>query len=149
MSGETVTTVVGNLTADPELRFTQSGLAVANFTVASTTRTFDKTTDEWKDGDALFLRCNLWRQPAENTAESLVKGSRVIVTGRLRQRSFETKDGERRTVVELEVDEIGPSLRYATAKVTKAPRTGGTSSQAEAPGDPWAAGNTRNEEPPF
>ena len=94
MSGETVTTVVGNLTADPELRFTQSGLAVANFTVASTTRTFDKTTDEWKDGDALFLRCNLWRQPAENTAESLVKGSRVIVTGRLRQRSFETKDGE-------------------------------------------------------
>jgi single-strand DNA-binding protein len=146
MSGETVTTVVGNLTADPELRFTQSGLAVANFTVASTTRTFDKTTDEWKDGDALFLRCNLWRQPAENTVESLVKGSRVIVTGRLRQRSFETKDGERRTVIELEVDEIGPSLRYATAKVTKTPRTG---SATEAPGDPWAAGNTRNEEPPF
>ena len=146
MSGETVTTVVGNLTADPELRFTQSGLAVANFTVASTTRTFDKTTDEWKDGDALFLRCNLWRQPAENTAESLVKGSRVIVTGRLRQRSFETKDGDRRTVIELEVDEIGPSLRYATAKVTKTPRTG---SATEAPGDPWAAGNTRNEEPPF
>jgi single-strand DNA-binding protein len=115
----------------------------------STTRTFDKTTDEWKDGDALFLRCNLWRQPAENTAESLVKGSRVIVTGRLRQRSFETKDGERRTVIELEVDEIGPSLRYATAKVTKVTRTGGTSSQAEAPGDPWAAGNTRNDEPPF
>ena len=149
MSGETVTTVVGNLTADPELRFTQSGLAVANFTVASTTRTFDKTTDEWKDGDAIFLRCNLWRQPAENTAESLVKGSRVIVTGRLRQRSFETKDGERRTVIELEVDEIGPSLRYATAKVTKTPRTGSTSSQAEAPGDPWAAGGTRSEEPPF
>jgi single-strand DNA-binding protein len=149
MSGETVTTVVGNLTADPELRFTQSGLAVANFTAASTTRTFDKTTDEWKDGDALFLRCNLWRQPAENTAESLVKGSRVIVTGRLRQRSFETKDGDRRTVIELEVDEIGPSLRYATAKVTKAPRTGGTSSQAEAADDPWAAGGTRSEEPPF
>jgi single-strand DNA-binding protein len=146
MSGETVTTVVGNLTADPELRFTQSGLAVANFTVASTTRTFDKTTDEWKDGDALFLRCNLWRQPAENTAESLVKGSRVIVTGRLRQRSFETKDGDRRTVIELEVDEIGPSLRYATAKVTKVTRTG---SATEAPGDPWAADNTRNEEPPF
>ena len=146
MSGETVTTVVGNLTADPELRFTQSGLAVANFTVASTTRTFDKTTDEWKDGDALFLRCNLWRQPAENTAESLVKGSRVIVTGRLRQRSFETKDGERRTVIELEVDEIGPSLRYATAKVTKVTRTG---SATEAPGDPWAAGNARSDEPPF
>ena len=146
MSGETVTTVVGNLTADPELRFTQSGLAIANFTVASTTRTFDKTTNEWKDGDALFLRCNLWRQPAENTAESLVKGSRVIFTGRLRQRSFETKDGERRTVIELEVDEIGPSLRYATAKVTKVTRTG---SATEAPGDPWAADNTRNEEPPF
>ena len=119
MAGETVITVVGNLTADPELRFTPSGAAVANFTVASTPRTFDRQSGEWKDGEALFLRCNVWRQPAENVAESLTRGMRVMVSGRLRQRSFETREGEKRTVVELEVDEVGPSLRYATAKVNK------------------------------
>jgi len=122
MAGETVITVIGNLTSDPELRFTPSGAAVANFTVASTPRTSDRQSQEWKDGEALFLRCNVWRQAAENVAESLTRGSRVIVSGRLKQRSFETKEGEKRTVVELEVDEIGPSLRYATAKVTKASR---------------------------
>ncbi len=125
MAGETTITVVGNLTADPELRFTQSGAAVASFTVASTPRTFDKQSGEWKDGEALFLRCNVWRQVAENVAESLTRGSRVLVSGRLRQRSFETKEGEKRTVVELEVDEIGPSLRYATAKVNKVSRGDG------------------------
>ncbi len=125
MAGETVITVVGNLTADPELRFTPAGAAVANFTVASTPRTFDRQTNEWKDGDALFLRCNIWREAAENVAESLTRGSRVIVSGRLKQRSFETREGEKRTVVELEVDEIGPSLKYATAKVNKASRSGG------------------------
>src|SRR6185295_8766331 len=125
MAGETVITVVGNLTADPELRFTPSGAAVANFTVASTPRTFDRASGEWKDGEALFLRCNIWRQPAENVAESLTRGSRVIVSGRLKQRSFETKEGEKRTVIELEVDEIGPSLRYATAKVNRAQRSDG------------------------
>ncbi|GGF91846.1 single-stranded DNA-binding protein [Rhodococcoides trifolii] len=125
MAGETVITVVGNLTADPELRFTPAGAAVANFTVASTPRTFDRQTNEWKDGDALFMRCNIWREAAENVAESLTRGARVVVTGRLRQRSFETREGEKRTVVELEVDEIGPSLRYATAKVNKASRGGG------------------------
>ena len=125
MAGDTTITVVGNLTADPELRFTPSGAAVANFTVASTPRTFDRQTNEWKDGEALFLRCNIWREAAENVAESLTRGSRVIVQGRLKQRSFETREGEKRTVVELEVDEIGPSLRYATAKVNKASRSGG------------------------
>jgi single-strand DNA-binding protein len=125
MAGETVITVVGNLTDDPELRFTPSGAAVANFTVASTPRTLDKATNEWKDGDALFLRCSIWRQAAENVAESLQRGMRVVVQGRLKQRSYETREGEKRTVVELEVDEIGPSLRYATAKVTKASRGGG------------------------
>ena len=125
MAGETIITVVGNLTADPELRFTPSGAAVANFTVASTPRTFDRQSNEWKDGEALFLRCNIWREAAENVAESLTRGSRVLVTGRLKQRSFETREGEKRTVVELEVDEIGPSLRYATAKVNKASRGGG------------------------
>ena len=125
MAGETVITVVGNLTADPELRFTPSGAAVANFTVASTPRTFDRQSGEWKDGEALFLRCNVWRQPAENVAESLTRGMRVMVSGRLRQRSFETREGEKRTVVELEVDEVGPSLRYATAKVNKVSRSGG------------------------
>jgi single-strand DNA-binding protein len=124
MSGETTITIVGNLTDAPELRFTQSGAAVASFTVASTPRTFDKATNEWKDGDALFLRCSLWRQAAENAAETLTKGMRVIVTGALKQRSYE-KDGQKRTVVELEVEEIGPSLKYSTAKVTKAERTGG------------------------
>jgi single-strand DNA-binding protein len=125
VAGDTVITVVGNLTADPELRFTPSGAAVANFTVASTPRMFDRQTNEWKDGEALFLRCNIWREAAENVAESLTRGSRVIVQGRLKQRSFETREGEKRTVVELEVDEIGPSLRYATAKVNKASRSGG------------------------
>jgi single-strand DNA-binding protein len=125
MAGETVITVVGNLTDDPELRFTPSGAAVASFTVASTPRTFDRATNEWKDGDALFLRCSIWRQAAENVAESLTKGMRVVVQGRLRQRSYETREGEKRTVVELEVEEVGPSLKYATAKVTKASRGGG------------------------
>ncbi len=125
MAGDTVITVIGNLTADPELRFTPSGAAVANFTVASTPRMFDRQTNEWKDGEALFLRCNIGREAAENVAESLTRGSRVIVSGRLKQRSFETREGEKRTVVELEVDEIGPSLRYATAKVNKASRSGG------------------------
>ena len=125
MAGETVITVVGNLTNDPELRFTPSGAAVASFTVASTPRTLDKASNEWKDGDALFLRCSIWRQAAENCAESLQKGMRVVVSGRLKQRSFETKEGEKRTVVELDVEEIGPSLKYATAKVTKASRGGG------------------------
>lgn len=125
MAGDTIITVVGNLTADPELRFTPSGAAVANFTVASTPRNFDRQSGEWKDGEALFLRCNIWREAAENVAESLTRGSRVILTGRLKQRSFETKEGEKRTVFEVEVDEIGPSLRYATAKVNKASRGGG------------------------
>jgi single-strand DNA-binding protein len=125
VAGDTVITVIGNLTADPELRFTPSGAAVANFTVASTPRMFDRQTNEWKDGEALFLRCNIWREAAENVAESLTRGARVIVSGRLKQRSFETREGEKRTVVELEVDEIGPSLRYATAKVNKASRSGG------------------------
>jgi single-strand DNA-binding protein len=125
VAGDTVITVIGNLTADPELRFTPSGAAVANFTVASTPRQFDRQTNEWKGGEALFLRCNIWREAAENVAESLTRGSRVIVSGRLKQRSFETREGEKRTVVELEVDEIGPSLKYATAKVNKASRSGG------------------------
>ncbi len=125
MAGDTIITVVGNLTADPELRFTPSGAAVANFTVASTPRIFDRQSNEWKDGDALFMRCSIWREAAENVAESLTRGSRVIVQGRLKQRSYETREGEKRTVVELEVDEIGPSLRYATAKVNKASRSGG------------------------
>ena len=120
-----IITVVGNLTADPELRFTPSGAAVANFTVASTPRIFDRQSNEWKDGDALFMRCSIWREAAENVAESLTRGSRVVVQGRLKQRSYETREGEKRTVVELEVDEIGPSLRYATAKVNKASRSGG------------------------
>ena len=125
MAGDTVITVVGNLTADPELRFTPSGAAVANFTVASTPRTFDKNSNEWKDGEALFLRCSVWRQAAENVAESLQRGTAVIVQGRLKQRSYETKEGEKRTVYELDVEEVGPSLKWATAKVTKASRGGG------------------------
>ena len=165
MAGETVITVVGNLTADPELRYTQNGLAVANFTIASTPRTFDRQANEWKDGEALFLRASVWREFAEHVAGSLTKGSRVIAQGRLKQRSFETREGEKRTVVEVEVDEIGPSLRYATAKVNKASRGGGGgggfgggSSQprsAEPKDDPWgsapAAGSYSgaDEEPPF
>ena len=140
MAGETVITVVGNLTADPELRFTPSGAAVANFTVASTPRTFDRQSGEWKDGEALFLRCSIWRQAAENVAESLTRGSRVVVQGRLKQRSFETKEGEKRTVIELDVDEIGPSLKYATAKVTKASRGAGGGGAGRAGGCGWAAG---------
>ena len=165
MAGDTVITVIGNLTADPELRFTPSGAAVANFTVASTPRMFDRQTNEWKDGEALFLRCSIWREAAENVAESLTRGSRVIVSGRLKQRSFETREGEKRTVVELEVDEIGPSLKYATAKVNKASRSGGgggsrqpaaqSSGASAASEDPWgsapASGSFAggDDEPPF
>ena len=123
MAGETVITLIGNLTNDPELRFTPSGSAVANFTIASTPRTFDKNSNEWKDGETLFLRCSVWREAAENVAETLQKGMRVIAQGRLTQRSYEDKKtGEKRTVVELEVDEIGPSLKYASAKVTRTQR---------------------------
>ncbi|MFB1426929.1 single-stranded DNA-binding protein [Micrococcus endophyticus] len=125
MAGETVITVVGNLTADPELRFTPNGAAVANFTVASTPRTFDRQTNEWKDGEALFLRCSVWREAAENVAESLTKGMRVIVQGRLKARSYDDRDGNRRTSWELDVDEVGPALKFATAKVTRAQRSGG------------------------
>jgi single-strand DNA-binding protein len=153
MAGETVITIIGNLTNDPELRFTPSGAAVANFTVASTPRNFDRQTNEWKDGETLFMRCSVWRDAAENVAESLTRGARVIVQGRLVSRSFETKEGERRTVNELQVDEVGPSLRYATAKVNKTSRGGGGGgfggqgqgqSQGQAQGggfggdDPWA-----------
>ncbi|MEJ5945784.1 single-stranded DNA-binding protein [Pseudokineococcus basanitobsidens] len=125
MAGETVITLVGNLTADPELRFTPSGAAVANFTVASTPRQFDRQSNEWKDGETLFMRCSIWREAAENVAESLGKGNRVIVTGRLVSRSFQTKEGENRTVNELQADEVGPSLRYATAKAQRTQRGGG------------------------
>lgn len=125
MAGETVITVIGNLTADPELRFTPSGAAVANFTIASTPRTFDRQSNDWKDGDTLFLRASVWRDAAENVAETLTKGMRVVAQGRLKSRSYETKEGEKRNVTELEVDEIGPSLRYASAKVTRAQRSGG------------------------
>lgn len=156
MSGETVITVVGNLTGDPELRFTPNGAAVANFTVASTPRVFDRQSNEWKDGDTLFMRCSLWREAAENVAESLTKGTRVIVTGRLVQRSYETREGEKRTVVEVQVDEVGPSLRYASAKVTRAQRSGGGGfagggqSQAAAADDPWATSSGGyGDEPPF
>lgn len=166
MAGETVITVVGNLTADPELRFTPSGAAVANFTIASTPRSYDKDSGGWKDGDALFMRCNLWRQPAENVVESLTRGDRVMATGRLKQRSFEHQ-GQRRTVVELDVDEVGPCLRYATAKVSKISRDGGSEgggnrqpARRPAQSDPWAGnpadpwvsqGKTAavDEEPPF
>lgn len=127
MAGETVITVVGNVTADPELRFTANGAAVANFTVASTPRTFDRQTSEWRDGETLFLRCSAWREMAENVAETLSRGTRVVAQGRLRSRTFDTKEGERRTVFELDVDEVGPSLRYASASVTKNERGGGYS----------------------
>jgi single-strand DNA-binding protein len=168
VAGETVITVIGNLTNDPELRFTPSGAAVASFTVASTPRMLDKATNEWKDGDALFLRCSIWRQAAENVAESLQRGARVVVTGRLKQRSFETKEGEKRTVVELDVDEVGPSLKYATAKITKASRgsggggygngspQGASSGASATSDDPWASapagaggGGGWSDEPPF
>jgi single-strand DNA-binding protein len=161
MAGETIITVVGNLTADPELRFTPSGAAVASFTVASTPRTFDRQTNEWKDGDALFLRCSIWRQAAENVAESLQRGMRVVVTGRLQQRSYETREGEKRTVVEMQVDEVGPSLRYATAKVNRTQRGssggsgfGGDSGGSAPADDPWASSGPAasggfSDEPPF
>jgi single-strand DNA-binding protein len=124
MANETTITVIGNLANDPELRFIPSGAAVANFTIASTPKTFDKNSNEWKDGETLFLRASAWKEAAENVAESLTKGMRVIVSGRLKSRSYETKEGEKRTVIELEVDEIGPSLKYATATVTKASKGG-------------------------
>jgi single-strand DNA-binding protein len=164
MAGETVITVVGNLTADPELRYTQSGLAVANFTIASTPRSFDRASNEWKDGEALFLRASVWREFAEHVAGSLTKGSRVIVSGRLKQRSYETKEGEKRTSIELEVDEIGPSLRYATASITRAQSSsrGGASSGNDEPwaasapaavppasGDVWNSPGNFNDETPF
>lgn len=154
MAGDTVITVIGNLTDDPELRFTPSGAAVANFTVASTPRTFDRQTSEWKDGETLFLRCSVWRQAAENTAESLTKGTRVIVQGRLVSRSYEDREGNKRTVNELQVDEVGPSLTWATAKVTRASRSGGggygasggsrggQGGGATGGNDPWATGGS-------
>jgi single-strand DNA-binding protein len=142
MAGETTITIIGNLTGDPELRFTPSGAAVANFTVASTPRTFDRQSNEWKDGETLFMRCSVWREVAENVAETLHKGFRVIVTGRLRSRSYETKEGEKRTVIEMDVDEIGPSLRYATAQVNRTPRGGGGGFAGGGSGggheDPWS-----------
>jgi len=143
MAGETVITVIGNLTADPELRFTSASTAVSNFTVASTSRVFDRASGEWKDGETMFLRCNAWRDLGEHVAESLVRGARVVVQGRLKQRSFDTKDGESRTVVELDVDEVGPSLKYATAKVTKISKNSGKPQAKAAPAaavaedDPW------------
>ncbi|KGN40716.1 single-stranded DNA-binding protein [Knoellia aerolata] len=147
MAGETVLTIVGNLTGDPELRFTPSGAAVANFTVASTPRTFDKASNEWKDGETLFMRCSVWRDAAENVAESLARGTRVIVTGRLKSRSYETKEGEKRTVIEMDVDEVGPSMKYATAKVNKTSRGGGGGGGFGGDGggaqqDPWATGGS-------
>jgi single-strand DNA-binding protein len=150
MAGDTVITVIGNITGDPELRFTPSGAAVANFTVASTPRAFDRQSNEWKDGETLFMRCSVWRDAAENVAESLGRGTRVIVSGRLKSRSYETKEGEKRTVVEMEVDEVGPSLRYASAKVTKTQRgsggggfggqQGGGQQSGGGQEDPWATG---------
>ena len=141
MANETVITVVGNLTSDPTLSYTQNGLAVANFTIASTPRTFDRAANEWKDGDALFLRASVWRDFAEHVAGSLTKGSRVIASGRLKQRSYETKEGEKRTSMELEIDEIGPSLRYATASITRATSGGSRAAAPAAQGndEPWPA----------
>lgn len=170
MAGETTITVIGNLTADPELRFTPSGSAVANFTIASTPRTFDRQSNEWKDGETLFLRASIWKEAAENVAESLIKGTRVIVSGRLKSRTYDTKEGEKRTVMELEVDEIGPSLKYANAKVNRTQRNGqggqqqsqqqnqggGGGQQSQPAADPWAApsgggnfGGGPDNEPPF
>ena len=179
MAGETVITIIGNLVDDPELRFTPSGAAVANFRIASTPRTFDRQSGEWRDGETLFLSCAVWRQAAENVAESLQKGMRVVVQGRLKQRSFETREGEKRTVFELDVDEVGPSLRSATAKVTKTTRSGaggggygggsgggggyggsqdndpwasqpaGGGGQQQGGNDPWASSGGSSDEPPF
>ena len=171
MAGDTVITIIGNLTADPELRFTPSGAAVANFTVASTPRQFDRTSNEWKDGETLFMRCSVWRDAAENVAESLQRGARVLVSGRLKSRSYETKEGEKRTVIEMDVEEVGPSLKYATAKVNRTQRgsggggfngggagasagagqggssqgggsTGGSGGQGTQADDPWATGGS-------
>jgi single-strand DNA-binding protein len=163
--GDINVTVVGNLTNDPELRFTPSGAAVASFTIASNSRYLDKTTNEWKDGEPVYMRCSVWRQYAENVAESLTRGTRVIATGRLKQRSYETREGEKRTVFEVDVQEIGPSLKYATAKVTKASRGGGGGSfgggggaaaddpwaSAAPAGDSWGGGSAKaaSDEPPF
>ncbi len=147
MAGETPITVIGNLTADPELRFTPSGAAVANFTVASTPRTFDRQSNEWKDGEALFLNCSVWRQAAENAAESLQRGMRVIVSGRLKARSFETREGEKRTVFEIDVDEVGPSLRYATAKVTKTSRSGAGQGGGGQQGGSWGGNQGGGDDP--
>jgi len=149
MAGETVITVIGNLTGDPELRFTPSGAAVASFTVASTPRSFDRETSQWKDGDPLFLRCSVWRQYAENVAESLTKGMQVMVQGRLKQRSYQTREGENRTVIELDVDDVGPTLRFATAKITKSQRGsgggggygGGSGSGGSGGGNDWGSNN--------
>jgi single-strand DNA-binding protein len=175
MAGDTTITIVGNLTNDPELRFTPSGAAVASFTVASTPRSFDRQANEWKDGETLFMRCSIWRQAAENVAESLQRGMRVVVTGRLKSRTFDTREGEKRTVIEMDAEEIGPSLKYATAKVNRTTRsggdgsfggggsTGGASGGAGGAGveDPWATGSTgsgwgssgssgtSSDEPPF
>jgi len=162
MAGETTLNITGNLTGDPELRFTPSGSAVANFTVAATPRTFDRNSNEWKDGETLFMRCAVWKEAAENVAESLTKGMRVIVSGRLKQRSYDTKEGEKRTVIELEVDEIGPSLKYANAKVNRTQRSNGgqdgnnwgggqgngnqQSAQQQPASDPWGGNDTN---PPF
>ena len=146
MSNETKLTIIGNLTAPPELRFTLSGAAVANFTIASTPRNFDKASNEWKDGDTLFLRCSAWRELAENIAESLTdKGTRVVATGNLVQRSYEDREGQKRTVVELQVDEIGPSLRYASAKVTRAQRSGGGGGGFSGGGAPSGGGYQQND----
>jgi single-strand DNA-binding protein len=157
MAGETVITVVGNLTSDPELRYTQNGLAVANFTIASTPRNFDRASSEWKDGEALFLRASVWREFAEHVAGSLTKGARVIATGRLKQRSYETKEGEKRSTIELEIDEIGPSLRYATATVSRAASSGRPVGGADEPwgsptapaADPWATPGIPTDDTPF
>lgn len=138
MAGETIITVVGNLTADPELRYTQGGLPVANFTIASTPRTFDRQANEWKDGEALFLRASAWREFAEHVAGSLTKGSRVVATGRLKQRSYQDREGNNRTSIELEIDEIGPSLRYATAQVTRAASSGGAQARQQPTSESWA-----------
>lgn len=149
MSNETIITVVGNLTADPELKYTQSGLPVANFTIASTPRTFDRASNEWKDGDALFLRASVWREFAENVAGSLTKGARVIAQGRMVQRSYETKEGEKRTTFELQVDEIGPSLRYATATVSRASAEPAAAPAVEAGDGGWGLPGSINDETPF
>lgn len=149
MAGETVITVVGNLTADPEVRYTQEGTTVANFTVASTPRTFDKQTNDWKDGEALFLRCSAWRELGSNVAGSFTKGSRVIVVGKLRQRSYTTKEGEQRTSWELEIDEIGPSIRYGTSHFTKAERSDGYASQPRTQTAPRAEQDVWNQSPSY